>query len=261
MAGQPKESVLVAREELKDATVEDLEQIFKEHGHKPQIAHGLAVAARYVESPNLRVKVKFLLSFLDQEYDLDPLFIFPSAGEIYAEVIRQLADAEGVLSGVHLWRLLDFLGRHPPIEGIRGKVKELLVVSRRRVKESTYLDRPPIPHLWETLARALLRYQLFDVLEVLVQQRVYDAIPALYDAVVEQIAGDGSRKQAPAQILVAELMLGGWRHATAQIGTAFRLVGSDARALYLLLDLSTAYIDEHGKPYKLPEPGITGGEW
>ena len=46
-----KESA-VAPKKSEDATVEDLKRIFEEHGHKPQIAYGLAVAARTVWMPN-----------------------------------------------------------------------------------------------------------------------------------------------------------------------------------------------------------------
>jgi len=175
---------------LEDATVEDLKRIFEEHGHKPQIALGLAVAARTVWMPNPWVKVEFLFNFLDQEYSFDPPDIFPLGGEIYAEVVRQLLEADSSfgLSEEYSQRLVDFLGRYPPIEGIRGKVKEFLA---RRATELTGSRGLVIPRLWESIARALLRYQAFDVLGELVNKGVYDAIPALFEVVVEQASRAG----------------------------------------------------------------------
>ena len=242
-----KESA-VAPKKSEDATIEDLEQIFKKHGHKPQIALGLAVAARNVWSPIWKERIEFLLTLLEQNYypdraDLE--YEVPLAGEIRAEVVSQLVEIPGAaewICGDQLQRLVDFLGRHPPLEGVRGKVKTFLATFNRfKVQRLT-----SVPLDWESLTQALLRYQMFDELGLLVKNRIYDAIPALLEAVVEQV---GERSFA----LVYNLVIDGWENEHC-VAVAFQKVGDDSRALKFLLNLAQAYIDEHGESYPIDDP-------
>lgn len=265
----------MAPKKLKVATLEDLERIFEDYKDKPEIAHGLAVAARHMRfhfeghteseaefAARKARKIRFLLSFLG-EYDESSL-----AEEIYAEVVGQLLEMRrGLFSGkpYPLRRLVDFLGSHGPIQGVRGRVRELLeritdeCIGLRECVGSEYhhirrdfgKHYPALAELecsgMESLVRALLRYEMYDPLRTeFVEKKVYEAIPPLFKAVVEQV---GEKKAHLVRVLVGY----GWRREVP-IAKALRLVGRDARTLTLLLNLSQAYIDEYGEPH--PTAGI-----
>lgn len=278
----------MAPKKLKDVTLEDLEGLFETDGYKPQLAHGLAVAARTVhcrtrEPDEFQIsfdgrkaefdvrKIRFLLAFLG-EYDESSL-----AEEIYIEVISQLLGMsdwlftpELALAGMYLasqypLQLIDFLGQRPPFEGLRGKVKDFLrkISDVRLTAEGSVWWAKNCPALatlpWEPLVQALLCYQIFDRLGYISRNRIYAAIPPLFEAVVEQM-GEVRRAEDPSKgptkevrrVWAMPLVFGGWR-AIVDTSRVFRLVGSDTRALRLLIDLSQAYIDQHGTHYPTEE--------
>ena len=194
----------------------------------------------------------FLAEVLEDEYPELGEQIYKEAVDFFLEIAR-LTERDGLPD--LFWvstsnRLFAFLGKNPPIEGLRGQIRNFLLrMATYPVKPRCRPDlKPPIEEEWDNTAyaRALLRYQMFDELERLVEDRVYEAIPPLFEAVVEQV------HREKANIYVEALVLNGWR-AVVDIGPALKRVGSDARALYLLLDLATAFIDEHRRPYELAE--------
>lgn len=211
----------------------------------------------------------FLTEVLEEEY--------PELGElIYKEAVEEfLAIAEMVRKPplglpMYVWvdttqRFLTFLSKNPPLSELQKRVRDFL-------RAVLIWDRPA-----ETdralLTQALLRYQMYDELERFVENRVYEAIPVLFEAVVEQM-GRGHYWTSRAGRLVQrgwgpcakgfELVHEGDWEAVEHLltlGRAFRSVRKDSRVLGLLLDLATAYIDEYGRPYELPEATVDDGEW
>lgn len=260
----------MAHKQTEEATLEDLEQIFKKYGHKPQIAHGLAVALEdtTLSEPGKTItgeeEVRFLLRFLDQEYES------PVAGEPYVKVVKRLLELLAQRELLYrmledqphpLHRLIDFLGQHPPVERARGKVRDFLAnafdrrlltrgdswaARRSRERWSAHAALS-----WESLARALLHYQMFVQLESFVENKVYEAIPVLFEVVVEQVGEENA-------YWIEGLVRWRWDEDSRRINAryvaeAFLLAGSDTRWLRLLFDLAQAYLDEYRERYPLEE--------
>lgn len=165
--------------------------------------------------------------------------------QIYKEVVDYFLEIAELSRDRHtdlpkyLWgdttqRLLVFLGKNPPIPRLQKRVRNFLQAVT--VFLHGEIDR-------RSLTRALLNYQMFDELKQLVKERVYDAIPPLFEVVVEQVDEENA-------YCVVCLVMSGW-HVPQAVGKAFQLVGDDSRILRLLIDLSQAYLSEHGKPYPL----------
>lgn len=169
---------------------------------------------------------------------------FPELGEqIYKEVVDHFLEIAELRRDRHtdlpkyLWddtsqRLLVFLGKNPPIPKLQKRVRSFLQAVT--VFLHGEIDK-------KSLTRALLNYQMFDELKQLVKERVYDAIPPLFEAVVEQVGEEN------AHIILDIVRFGTQR--LSLIGEAYLLVGSDSRVLRLLIKLSQACISGRGVPY------------
>lgn len=186
----------------------------------------------------------FLTEVLEDEYPELGEQIYKEVVDHFLEIAESIRDRHSNLP-MYLWvdttqRLLVFLGENPPIPKLRGRIRDFLrAVIAFLLKD---IDKA-------SLALALLRYQMFDELESFVENGVYEAIPPLFEAVVERM-GEGYAH------IARRLVRGGWANKCGDdayyVVNGFKLVRSDARALYLLLDLATAHIDKYGGPYKLP---------
>lgn len=255
------------------ATLVDLEQILQDYGGCPEIVYAVAAATRYVDRvsssdcPALNrsvpiVKVGFLLGLLGHTQGLlggeDVSATWEDKVEaINAEVVDQLIGLQDELfvtsEGGVLHYLISFLGEHEPFEGISDGVRrflyEVVVGFIKAWGHSCYGSSSgsqpalavPSPDDWEVLAKALLRYEMFAPLRMLVRRNVYDILPALFEGVRERV----DRSLAFVDLLVRY----GWSSdGSEHVVKAFREI-SDARVLRLLLDLAQAYMDEYGKPF------------
>jgi len=249
----------VAREKsVRNASLEDFERLRDEYGHLEEVAFGLVAGFEWVRQTGIPQDTKvedrlaFLSWFLEREYQ-------ELSHEIYSAVVTQIIDLfeRGAITRSKIQRcwhwedkLVSFLASHEPLEGMRGRVNSYL---RNVARNWLYVVPKLYPQLdgknhLENVVRNLLRYKDFEeVKELFVDPKVYAAIPALFEAVVKQV-GEGDA------YWLKDLVLWGWRDmADSYIAAAFRLVGDDTRTLRLLLDLSQAHIDEHGRHYPTEE--------
>jgi len=202
----------------------------------------------------------FLAEVLEDEYPELGEQIYKEAVDFFLEIAR-LTERDGLPD--LFWvstsnRLFAFLGKNPPIEGLRGQIRNFLLrMATYPVKPRCRPDlKPPIEEEWDNTAyaRALLRYQMFDALGELVEGKIYEAIPVLAAAVVEQLVVGGVY-EFRAKGTVMKLVRWGWLGAfvaeDTYIAQAFRGVGDDSRVLRLLLNLSSARLDEYGLCYPI----------
>jgi len=256
-------------------TLADLKAILDEYGDRPEIVHGVAVAARCVWAidatghTDRSRKVEFLLGLLnDVFYDLSQggggYYEKVLFDNIYIEIVGQLlGDLKDRLydmtdgNAVPLRGLIAFLGKHEPLDGLRGKIREFLKEVATQCMAATLSGMeehypPAIMVLfregWYFIAKALLRYQMFSELGMLVDRRIYEIMPALFQAVIDQ---KGASRVATTHDVeqVACYGRGCGRDTPHSVARVFEAVGGDARTLYLLLKLANAYNDEHREPY------------
>lgn len=258
----------------RSATLDDLREILENYGDRPQIVLGVAVAVKDARFGTESSKVWFLIDLLNyvhrdlsqREIADDDSMISLHLGlvshKICVEIVDQLLEHQGKLFKMvgkdtfPLRDLLRFLGDYPPLDGLRSGIRCLLemvagecCVLRGGASSAAAITGCPklagiYPSHLDLVVRALVCYQMFDHLKQFVRAKIYEAIRPVFEAVVAQVG------VAEADC-IWEAVKGGWG-ASEAVAEAFRLVGDDARALRILIDLSQAYRDEHRKHYPGP---------
>jgi len=227
----------------------DLEKILADFGHRPQVVHGLVVAAGHSLDASESERAYFLLSVLEKiSFDLS--WNETIHGEALAHLLKitekvfdslEVGDSSlyhEVESKDLLGRVTTFLAFHPPFQGLRGKIRSFL----REVS-------PPDPRSRITgcfsLVRALVNYQMYDLLEVYLGWkatgggRFFAAIPVLYDLAAEGLEGQVSREELFAMV----------ESGVAMTLTLKRV--RDFRVLGVLLALADDYVAQNGKEFPI----------